>query len=206
MTYPIPADLSTRLRAVNVLLGAIGESPVSSIETSQAVDVANAEATLTEIDNAVQSEGWSFNREENRTLSRDDDSEIPLPANTLSAAQFRWSASGGEAMVSQRGRRLYDRKAGSYAFTADVDADLIVKLDWEDLPEYARRYITIRAARQFQMRHQGSLNVDRITAQEELQAKVTLEQREDEAAHNNRLSDNPETYGRLHGGARRRAR
>jgi hypothetical protein len=50
---------------------------------------------------------------------------------------------------------LYDRDNQRFTFTDDVYVDLTLGLAFEDLPETARRYISLRSARQFQDRIEG---------------------------------------------------
>jgi hypothetical protein len=71
-----------------------------------------------------------------------------------------------------------------------VSLDLVLKLEWEEMPEYARQYITIAAAELFQARLQGSSIVEKVT-RGDVEAKLALvEQREDEAEENNSIGGN----------------
>lgn len=180
MSFTLPADLSSKLKAVNTVLSAIAEAPVSSLDTSQSVDVSSAVGILDEINLAVQSRGWHWNREEQLSLSPDPDGKIALPENCLWVANAYWE-NGAVARVVERARALYDRTNHTNVFTEAVVLDMVVLLDWEEMPEYARRLITIRAAKQKQGRHQGSSLVDQITDAEVGDALATMEQREDEA-------------------------
>lgn len=204
MAITLPPSLTDRLLAVNILLQSIGESPVNSVEISEAVDVAAASQAIDEIDLSVQSQGWHFNREEGITLTPNSSSEIVLPANCLSVAQAYPGPHSGK--LGERARKLYDRGNHTYKFTAPVQLDLIVRLEWEELPEYARRYITIRAAQLFQGRIQSSRIVGEVQQPEVDEAKAVLEQREDEANPQNAISGNAQVLSRLHGrGVRRRS-
>lgn len=194
--------MSDRIDAVNVLLQAIGEAPVSSVDTSEAVDVASASNCLDEFDRAVQAKGWPWNREYAMILTPDSNGNIPLPANCLSMTRA-YPASGTDRIV-ERGRKLYDQTNHTYAFTSAVTVDMILRLDWEEMPEVVRRYITIWAAQQFQGRVQTSAGVDRIldTAVEE--ARAQCGHSEDEADQHNSITGNAYVYSRLHGNLRRR--
>ncbi|MFL1495723.1 hypothetical protein, partial [Pseudomonas antarctica] len=59
------------LSAVNDMLAAIGESPVSSLEGDPNADVANCRRLLNQVNREVQSKGWAFNIEEDATLTPD---------------------------------------------------------------------------------------------------------------------------------------
>jgi hypothetical protein len=204
--FTLPPSLTSLVTAVNVLLSSIGESPVGSVDVTEAVDVAKAVASISEISNAVQSEGWHWNREYSMALSPDTDGIIALPAGCLSIMVAYYTPSGAaQYKVTERARKLYDPVAHTYVFTAPVTVDMIVLLEWEEMPEYARRFITIRAAQLFQ----GRVQVDRVVAsvqQPELDlARSILEQREDDAQPANQVNGNVQVTTRLHGrGLRRR--
>jgi hypothetical protein len=134
------------LEAVNTLLDIIGESPVSTLEDTGLADVAKARRTLKETSREVQSRGWHFNTEENYSLPRDDSNQIFVPPNTL---RVDTTKEFYQYDVVQRGQRLYDRKNHTYSFDKTLKVNLLVFLDFEELPEAARNYITIRAARKF---------------------------------------------------------
>lgn len=202
----LPARLTDKLDAVNVLLSAIGEAPVNDLTVSESVDVANATATLNEIQLAVLSRGWAWNTEERYPLAKDNRGKIALPDTALRVRSAYWPDSNTGPRVSERARKLYDRDNHTFVFTQDIEVDLVVYLEWEDMPEMARRYITIRAAKQMQGRFQGSQTVDRITDDEVALALATLEQSEDDdAGGNNVLTGNADVASRLYGkGVRRR--
>ena len=68
MTFRITG--TTELQAVNTLLSIIGEAPVKSITGNTGVDVAMALQILDETNVEVQSRGWHFNTEKNKTLAQ----------------------------------------------------------------------------------------------------------------------------------------
>ena len=50
---------------------------------------------------------------------------------------------------AKRGNRLYDAQNDSFTFEADVKLNVVRRVSFEDLPQYARAFITARAASQF---------------------------------------------------------
>lgn len=197
----LPPDLTDRIAAVNVLLQAIGEAPVSSVETSEAVDVAAASNCLDEFDRLVQARGWPWNREEGMELSPDSNGHILLPSSCL--LMVRAYPASGDKLV-ERGRKLYNKTEKTYVFTEAVAVDMILKLDWEELPEVIRQFITIWAARQYQGRVQTSVAVDRILEEVVEAAGALCGQAEDEAEGHNQVTGNAYTHTRLHGRINRR--
>lgn len=186
--------LSTELEAVNTILGVIGEAPVNTLSGAVTADVQIARNKLKEISRVVQSGDWHFNREYEVTLMKDVDGYINLPANTLKVDSNR---EDGSVDLVQRGTKLYDRKAHTYKFTRDQVVDITYFLSWDELPEQARRYITIRAARTFQAGNVGSETLNGFTAQEEVQALSDLKAADSENADYS-IFDNYSTYRMLH--------
>jgi hypothetical protein len=185
MTIP---TLSTRLEAVNTILSAAGEAPVSSLAGTTA-DAANADNILQETLVAVQSEGWHFNTEKDVPLVPASDKTITLPANTLKVDIDRYRYPNE---VAQRGLRLYDRTARSYTFTSPLSVEIVYALPWEELPEHARRYITLRAARIFHDRFIGSESAHTFTERDETQARLSLTSADLDASNTNLFTGNPQ--------------
>ena len=163
--------LTSKLEAVNSMLGHIGESPVNSISNTNALPVSAATAisTLDEISRSVQSEGWQFNTEVNVTLSPAGDGSITLSEDILELDPIDTSID-----VVQRGLSLFDRSNNTQAFTKALKVNQTRLLDWESLPEPARRYITLQASRVFQGRVVGSRELEALIARDEYKAYAAL--------------------------------
>lgn len=163
---------TTELEAVNTLLACIGESPVNSLTVSSTSDVALAKRVLSEVNRKVQSDGWDFNVEKEVELAKDNTGLVTFPLNTLRAYVDKTRYSDIDPVV--RGNRLYDRKNRTYVFDRNIVCTLITLLDFTDLPQTAREYITIRAARIFVDRAVGDNSLRSYTLQEEGDAKRAL--------------------------------
>ena len=98
-----------------------------------------------------------------------------------------------------RGIKLFDRVKNTYDLrgslgvaltgsTTDLIAQLIEELAWDDIPETGKRYITIRAARQFSNRLISSSTIESYTADDEEKALQTLRRTEDMAQNHNYIS------------------
>src|SRR6056300_1551472 len=97
---------TTKLDAVNTMLSAIGEAPVSSL-SSGLIEAEIAETILNTIDREVQSMGWHFNKELNKSFAQSTGGEIILPANILRADATLAPQSPD---LVQRGLKMYDKK------------------------------------------------------------------------------------------------
>jgi hypothetical protein len=160
------------LEAVNMLLAAVGEAAVSSLWTATTVDVTQAKNLLSNINREVQQKGWHFNTEWDVVLSLDSDSRIPLGTTVLSIYS-------PTKMTTIRGREgspfLYDLDNNTFTWTASInDAVTITLLDFEDIPQTARQYITTKAARIFQEEIIGQVSAEAVNRQEEVEAHADL--------------------------------
>ena len=151
------------------------------------VDAAVALRTLVNVSREVQKNGWHWNTEVNFPLAPDTDGFLQLPASTL---KVHTVGSDADLDVIQRGQRLYDRINHTYVFTRAITVELVVMLDFEEIPEAARSYITLRAARRFQQNAVGSTELAGFQAQDELRALVDVQNAEAETQGFRLLSDN----------------
>lgn len=178
---------TTELEAVNIMLGTIGESPVSSLSSDASMaDVAIARQVLREAATEVQGEGWQFNTEKNWPLTPTlDTGEIFLPANCL---QIDTTGDSAERDVVARGSRLYDREARTYSFDGTLTVDMVIVLPFDDMPQACRYYVTVRAARTFQQRMVGSSTLAQFTEKDELRARAAFKKLDTNNADFNILS------------------
>jgi hypothetical protein len=169
---------TTTLEAVNQMLFVIGEPPVNSVEDNGVIYAVTALQTLSAVNREVQKKGWHWNEERNYMLPLSYPAkEVPLPRNCLKV-----DAVDRRQDIVQRGSRLYDKTRHSYTFEAPVVVDMVVLLDFEEIPEAARNYIFIRAARRFQQGAVGSEQLSNFTLRDEIEAKVDLEDAEADTA------------------------
>lgn len=163
---------TTKLRALNTLLANIGAAPVNSVDTPSA-DVALALATLDEASISVQNYGWHFNTEDDYPMTPDDDGFVALPDNVI-LVDVDVANNPDDLDVVVRGSRLYDRANHTYVFAKPFKARIVRALEWDDLPQAARTYIMILAARMFQDRAVGSEKHHGFTLRDEQMALANL--------------------------------
>ena len=167
--------LTTELEAINTMLDAAGESPVSTLEDSGLDDVAQAIKILNQVSREVQIKGWSFNEEKEYELVPEAVTGfITLPTNCLSFDAQKETFKSNSADTIQRGLRLYDRKNHTYVFTETIKGEIIFLLGWEELPETARTYFMIKAARLYQTRALGSDTLHKFSETDEFNARATF--------------------------------
>ncbi len=168
-----PSPLS-ELEAVNIMLSVIGEAPVNSLEGVSTNDVIQATSILNEISREIQSMGWHFNSERNYPLVPDINGEIILASNMVRVD----ADTHPEYDVVQRGNRLYDKLTHSFQFGKTLKAEIVFLLPFEEIPQVARQYITIRAARIFQDRMVGSEVIHGFSEADERKALSDLKEAE----------------------------
>jgi hypothetical protein len=163
---------TTELECINIMLAAIGEAPINSLTGTLPVDARLAQQTLTEINKKIQMEGWSFNTEIDVTLTRDGSNEIALSTNTLRIDANIHQHPTIDAI--QRGLKLYDRLNNKYQFDEDLICTVVYFRPFNEIPEPARYYITIKAARVFVDRLVGDQGLRTYTEQDEIRARAIL--------------------------------
>jgi hypothetical protein len=159
----------TELEAVNAMLAGIGEAPVNSLPNFGVSEAFIAASTLHNTSRALQQRGWDFNCEADYPLALDTAGAIQLPQNTLKVDV----TSSTDAIV-QRGSRLYNKTTHSYVFTDSVKAEITFFLAFEEIPQSARTYITVKAARDFAKKVLASDTLASLTEQDEVEARMAF--------------------------------
>lgn len=173
---------TSKLEAVNVMLSSIGEAPVNSL-SSGLLDAELAETILNNTNREVQSKGWHFNVEADFPLTPDTiTKQIVLPTNTLAVDG---ETQDSKIDVTQRSGKLYNRREHSYIFDSTVKVRITLLLNFDEIPETARRYIALRAARVFQNRTIGSSELHGFQSRDEMEAKIELDEQENQGADYN---------------------
>lgn len=172
----------SELSAVNTMLAAIGVAPVNTISTG-GVEISIAHKTLTDVNREIQAYGWTFNREREYKLVRD----FPTNEINVTADILRVDTSGNTADrdAVQRGLRLYDRENNTYEWDTDLYVDQVRLLDFADLPDTAKTYITLKSARRFIANVVGSGDLVGFTVEDERQALVLLKNGEAKTGKHN---------------------
>ena len=182
-------EKTSELDAVNTILSTIGEPPINSLTGQQNQDAAIARNILSEISREVQSQGWHFNTLYNISLSPDSNKHIILSNevvrvdNDTSVPRDGSVSTVNESRsVIQRGNKLFDKTNNTFEFSTSIRLTLVYLYPFEELPEPARRYVNIKAARVFQDRLVGSQKGNMFTMQDEMKALSILKEYEGDTA------------------------
>jgi hypothetical protein len=129
---------------VNSILGAIGQSPVTSLVFNNP-EISYIYNILRDSNVDVQNEGWSFNTEDHLQQTPDDDGYITIANNVL-----RLDVTDGwkdrYTDVVKRNGRLYDKVQHTDVFTNDLYLDFVYLYAFEDIPSVFQRYIIYKAS------------------------------------------------------------
>ena len=180
---------TTELECINIMLAAIGEAPVNSLTGTVPVDVRMAQSTLTEVNKQVQSEGWSFNTELDVTLTRDANNNVVLGTDVLRVDAQTHDHPSIDPI--QRGLKLYDRKNNTFVFDENVKCTVVYFRSFDELPEQARSYMTIKAARIFVDRFVSDQSLRTYTQEDEIRARSVLMETDLSNADHNMLIGDP---------------
>ena len=142
-------DNETELSAVNSILGAIGQSPVTSITGNTNPEISFIYNLLRDSNVDVQNEGWHFNTERHVEYTPDAvTNKIAIGSNVL-----KLDVSEGwirrEYDVVNRNGYLYDKfdHTDDWSDVTTIDLDVVYLYEFENIPSVFQRYITYRASR-----------------------------------------------------------
>jgi hypothetical protein len=111
-----------------------------------------------------------FNTEYNFPFIPDPTTKtITVPDNVLA---IDTKPTSGDPVVIRSGK-IYNRRTHSFLFEKNVELDVVWLLEFLDLPEAIKNYITIRAANVFAGRSVGSVEAVRFGEREEILARAS---------------------------------
>ena len=170
---------STELEAVNVILSTIGEAPLNSLSGSLPVDGTVAKNVLSEVAREVQSAGWHFNTHYKATLTRDTNNKIPVGTNVVRVELDPNLVSKADYDLVQRDGFLFNMAKNTDIFDRNFeDVTQVLLLAFNEIPEQAKRYITIRSARVFHDRTLGANTLHKFSSEDEARSLSVMKQAE----------------------------
>ena len=171
-------DNETELSAVNAILGAIGQSPVTSINKTNP-EIGFIYNLLRDSNVDLQAEGWHFNTERHVKYTPEDVGGIKKIAigNDILKMDVTDGWSKRNYDVVKRNGYLYDK----YDHTDDwdeltdgIDLDIVRLISYEDLPEVFKRYIIYKASTRAATQLVGNPQLAQLLAQQEALARAAI--------------------------------
>ena len=142
-------DTETELSAVNSILGAIGQSPVTVIAGNTNPEISFIYNLLRDANVDVQNEGWHFNTEKHVNYTPD----AVTGKITVGSDILKMDVSNGWSHrvydVVKRNGYLYDKFDHTDDWstaTSGIDLDVVRLFSFEDLPSVFQRYVIFMAS------------------------------------------------------------
>ena len=165
-------DIDTELSAVNNILGAIGQSPITTLNFDNP-EISFIFNLLRDANVDTQAEGWHFNTEKHVRFAIDANGKIAIGNDILSMDLHDNQAKRTHNLVRRNGF-IYDKQDHTDKFTAALDLDVVKLYNFEDLPVIFRRYITYRASRVAATKLVANPQLVKLLAQQEALARAAL--------------------------------
>jgi hypothetical protein len=146
-------ELDTELSAVNSILGAIGQSPITQLKdtTTGSLISTNPEISfiyniLTECNLDIQSEGWHFNSEEHVAFTPDPTTKHITVANNVLRLDVTNGWQNRTIDTIRKDGKLWDKVNHTFEFTGDLSCDVVYLYEFENIPPVFRRYVIYKAS------------------------------------------------------------
>jgi len=170
-------DIDTELSAVNNILGAIGQSPLTTLNFDNP-EIAFIYNLLRDANVDTQAEGWHFNTEKHVKYSPDANGKIAIGNDILSMDVHDNHIRRNYNLVRRNGF-LYDKQDHTDVFTVDsIDLDVVRLYNFEDLPTVFRRFITYRASAAAATQLVANPNLARLLSNQAGLARAALQEYE----------------------------
>jgi len=168
-------DIDTELSAVNNILGAIGQSPLTTLNFDNP-EVSLIYNLLRDANVDTQAEGWHFNTEYHVKYTPDSTThKIAIGNDVLSLDHHDNQARRTYDFVRRNGF-LYDKidHTDEFADVESIDLDVVKLHSFENLPIMFRRYVVYRATRMAATQIVSNPELVSLLQQQEALARAAL--------------------------------
>lgn len=187
----------TELDAVNEMLLSIGQAPVNTLAVAGIRDVNIARSELTKVVRSVQLYGFAFNTDPKYKLVPDIDGYLRVPDGVLRID----ATTPGSGLLRRRHPSgfwaIYNQTDQTWEFTEPQEFKVVWAYEFDDLPDAARHYVALSAARKFQAKTIGSRELDGFTSEDEQRAWLALIRDERDVRGTNLFTANAQLAGSI---------
>ena len=169
-------DTDTELSAVNSILGAIGQAPITTLNFDNP-EISVIFNLLRDANVDTQSEGWHFNTEYHVKFTPDTNKKIAIGNDIVSMDLHDNQARRPNNLVRRNGF-LYDKSTHTDEFDGDIDLDVVRLYNFEDLPIPFRRFIVYKASRIAATQLVANAGLVKLLGIQEQQARAALQEYE----------------------------
>ena len=168
-------DLDTELSAVNNILGAIGQSPLTTLNFDNP-EVSLIYNLLRDANVDTQAEGWHFNTEKHIKYTPDSVTHKITIGNDILSMDLHDNQARRPYDFVRRNGFLYDKidHTDEFADVDSIDLDVVRLYNFEDLPIIFRRYIVYRASRMAATKLVSNPELVRLLGQQEALSRAAL--------------------------------
>ena len=169
-------DNETELSAVNAILGAIGQSPVTSIDKTNP-EIGFIYNLLRDSNVDIQNEGWHFNSENHVKYEPDSSTNKIEIGNDILKIDVTDGWVKRNYDVVKRNGYLYDKLDHTDDWdelTDGIDLDIVRLISYEDLPEIFKRYIIYKSAVRAATQLVGNAQLAQLLAQQEALSRAAI--------------------------------
>jgi len=176
--------VSTELDAVNQILSAVGQAPVTTLDL-QNPEVYTVLQTLRDVSREVQSEGWYFNTEHAVAFTPDSNDEITVADDVLQIDATKDKHRDDFAIIVKNGK-LYDKYYHRYEDRSEFKfpsrilvedklyCDIIYFYQFNNLPYAFQAHVIAKSARKVATKLVGNTDLVRVLSIDEEQTKAAL--------------------------------
>ena len=168
-------DLDTELSAVNSILGAIGQAPVTSLVFDNP-EISFIYNLLRDANVDTQAEGWHFNTEKHVKYFPDAVTGKIAIANDVLQLDVSEGWTHRVYNVIRRDGHLYDKidHTDDFSSLTSIDLDVVKLYTFENLPIPFRRYITYRASTKAATQLVANPNLVKLLQNQEALSRAAL--------------------------------
>ena len=167
-------DTDTELSAVNAILGAIGQSPQTTLNYNNP-EIGFIYNLLRDSNVDIQNEGWHFNSENHVKYEPDSSTnKIEIGSDILKIdVTDGWSKRNYD--VVKRNGYLYDKydHTDDWSDVTEIYLDVIRLHTFENLPEVFKRYVIAKASRMAATQLVSNPQLVQLLAQNEVLARAS---------------------------------
>ena len=168
-------DTETELSAVNSILGAIGQSPLTSLNFENP-EVGFVYNLLRDANIDVQNEGWHFNTEKHVDYIPDATTNKIAIGDDVLKLDVTNGWTHRQYDVVKRNGYLYDKYDHTDLWDDlpddGISLDVVKLYNYEDIPSVFKRYIIYRASRMAATQLVGNPELTQLLAQQENLARA----------------------------------
>ena len=162
----------TELSAVNSILGAIGQSPITVLNF-QNPEISYIYNIFQEVIKDVLNEGWHFNTEEGLPRQPDGNKNITIPTNYL-RYDLNDNMADRQMDLVKRGNKLYDKVNHTDEFDSELKLDVVYMVTFVDIPSAFQRYIVAKASTRAATQLVTNPQLVKLLQQQEVLARATM--------------------------------